>query len=270
VIAFPNCKINIGLNVVSKREDGYHDIETVFYPLNFSDALEIIQGDSNEFNVTGLSDVDSQNNLCIKAYDLIKKDFPGLPYIKMHLHKSIPIGAGLGGGSSDAAFTLKILNEKFSLGLSEDQLRNYALELGSDCPFFLHNKPCLAKGRGEQLEPIDFNLSSYTIILVNPAIHVNTTWAFSNIKPVAHKKSIQEVITQPIDTWKHDLVNDFEALVFETYPGTKRIKEILYERKALYASLSGSGSTVYGIFDKAVSIDHEFPADYFTRIINLK
>jgi len=271
LIAFPNCKINIGLNVIDKREDGYHNLETVFYPLNFSDALEILPTqDNNEFAVTGLPLINNQNNLCVKAYDLIKKDFPELPFIRMHLHKVIPVGAGLGGGSADAAFTLQILNQKFSLRLSGDQLKNYALRLGSDCPFFLFNKPSFATGRGEQLEPVNLNLSQYKIMLVNPGIHIDTSWAFLNVEPVSPKKSVKEIITQSVETWKQQLINHFETPVFKTYPEIKRIKEILYGKGALYASLTGSGSTVYGIFNKPVSISEEFPNEYFTRIINLK
>lgn len=270
MIAFPNCKINIGLNVISKRGDNYHNLETVFYPLNFCDILEIVSTTgSNEFTITGLP-VSDQNNLCVKAYDLIKKDFPKLPFIKMHLHKTIPVGAGMGGGSSDAAFTLKILNEKFLLGLSIDELENYALQLGSDCPFFLRNKTCFAAGRGDQLEQISLNLTSYKILLVNPRIHIDTSWAFSKIRPVAPQTSVKKIISQPIEMWKHNLKNDFEIPVFETYPELKKIKDILYEKGALYASLSGTGSTVYGIFNKASSLNADFPAASFSSVINME
>ena len=271
MVAFPNCKINLGLNIIDKRKDGYHNLETIFYPLNFSDALEIIFTPyDSEFTVTGLPVSNDQNNLCIKAYDLIKKDFPKLPFIKLHLHKVIPIGAGLGGGSADAAFTLQILNEKFLLGLSDEQLKNYALQIGSDCPFFLFNKPSFATGRGEHLELVSLDLSEYKIMLVNPNIHIDTSWAFSNIEPVKPKRSLKEIIIQPIKTWKQQLINDFEAPVSKIYPEIKRIKDILYERGAVYASLSGSGSTVYGIFNNTVSINAEFPTEYFARVINLK
>lgn len=271
MVAFPNCKINLGLNIIETRKDNYHNLETVFYPLNFSDALEIISTSGNaEFAVSGLPVSNDQNNLCIKAYYLLKKDFPNLPSIKMYLHKSIPIGAGLGGGSADAAFTLQMSNEKFLLGLSNNQLKNYALRLGSDCPFFLFNKPSFATGRGEQLEPVNLDLSRHKIMLVNPGIHVDTSWAFSEIEPATPKKSVKEIIAQPIKTWKQQLINDFEMPVFKAYPEIKRIKDILYERGALYASLSGSGSTVYGIFNKTDFINTEFPNEYFTRVINLK
>jgi len=272
LIAFPNCKINIGLNVIHKRSDGYHNIETVFYPLNFFDALEIIStsAGASEFTVTGLPVVSDQNNLCIKASDLLKKDFPELSFIKMHLLKTILSGAGLGGGSADGAFTLKLLNEKFLLGLSNDQLINYTLQLGSDCPFFLYNKPAFATGRGEGLEPVDLNLSAYKILLVNPGIHIDTSWAFSKITPAKPQLSVKEIIKQPMEAWKQELTNDFETPVFETYPEIKKIKEALYKSGALYASLTGSGSTVYGIFDKAAFIDAKFAGDHFSRLINLK
>lgn len=271
MIAFPNCKINLGLNITGKRNDGYHNLETVFYPIDFFDALEIISSQSeHEFTVSGIPIEGDKDNLCIKAYDLLKKDFPQLPVIKIHLHKAIPTGAGLGGGSSDAAFSLKILNEKFSLSLTNEQLKSYALQLGSDGPFFLYNKPCLATGRGEQLEPVNIDLSSYKILLVNPGIHINTSWAFSKIKITSPQKSIKEIITQPVEIWEHQLLNDFEKPVFENYPEIKKIKETLYNCGAIYASLSGSGSTVYGIFNKRDSTETEFPKNYFTRIINFK
>ncbi len=272
VVAFPNCKINLGLNIIGKRNDGFHDLETVFYPIEFNDVLEIIAdgNDSNELTVTGLPVIGAQNNLCSKAYDLLKKDYPHLPFVKIHLHKVIPTGAGLGGGSSDAAFTLELLNEKFLMGLTRDQLKKYALQLGSDCPFFLDNKPCFASARGEQLKAVDLHLSKYKIMLVNPGIHICTSWAFSAIKPVKPAKSVKAIIHQPLTTWKQELINDFEVPVFENYPEIKIIKETLYKNGALYASLTGSGSTVFGIFDKTYDLHIKFPDSYFSRIINLK
>ncbi len=272
MIAFPNCKINLGLNVTRKREDGYHDIETAFYPVDFTDVLEIIscQDDENQFTVTGLPVGDIKDNLCNKAYALLKNDHPRLPSVKMHLHKAIPSGAGLGGGSADAAFTLQLLSEKFLPGLTFSQLNSYAFQLGSDCPFFLHNKPCLATGRGENLSPVEITLSSYKIVLINPAIHIDTAWAFANIKPSAPTKSINEIVVQPITTWRNELVNAFEAPVFNQYPEIAEVKNSLYNSGALYASLSGSGSTVYGIFDSMVNIDLNFPTSYLKQIINLK
>ena len=271
MIVFPNCKINLGLHIISRRPDNYHDLETVFYPINFTDALEIISSErnTNEFTVTGLNIGSDQTNLCYKAYHLLKNDFPGLPFIKMHLHKAIPVGAGLGGGSADAAFTLKLLNEKYLLGLSDEELKNYALWLGSDCPFFLYNEPCFASGRGEQLEPLHLSLSSYKLMLINPAFHIDTPWAFSQIKPATPKQPIKEVIEQPIETWKHALTNDFEMPVFKKYPEIENIKQILYQSGALYASLTGSGSTVYGIFKSEV-INVPISNNYFIKIIDLK
>lgn len=284
MVVFPNCKINLGLNILNKRADGFHNLETVFYSIMIKDALEVIKSsvishqsivnshqslvNSHQslvdFTTTGLSiNGDEQNNLCIKAYHLLKKDFPDLPTIQMHLHKAIPIGAGLGGGSADGAFALKLLNEKFKLQLSLDQLKNYALQLGSDCPFFIINKPCFATSRGEVLEEINLDLSAFNFVMVNPNIHINTGWAFYNITPALPKKSIKEIIQQPINTWKNELLNDFEKPVFEQYPEIKNIKENLYEQGALYASMSGTGSTVFGIFEKQVSIKNNFQESYF-------
>ncbi|MEO6894526.1 MAG: 4-(cytidine 5'-diphospho)-2-C-methyl-D-erythritol kinase [Ginsengibacter sp.] len=250
MVTFPNCKINLGLNIVGKRKDGFHDIETVFFPLPFYDVLEILTSQSEtEFINTGISGGDTNNNLCIKAYELLKKDFPNLPGIKMHLHKSIPVGAGLGGGSADAAFTLSLLNKKYNLKISSQQLLVYALQLGSDCPFFLLNKPAFASGRGEILEEIKCSLTGYKILLINPGIHIITRELFQQISPSIPARNIKEIIKQPVITWKKDLVNDFEKLVFQKYPEIKKIKEELYQNNAVYASMTGTGSTVFGIFN---------------------
>jgi 4-diphosphocytidyl-2-C-methyl-D-erythritol kinase len=256
LISFPNCKVNFGLNIIRKREDGYHNLETIFYPLAIKDVLEVVQqsGPSStmiEFRTSGLAiEGSEETNLCIKAYYLLKKDFPQLPPIKMHLHKVIPMGAGLGGGSADGAFTLLLANEKFQLNLSTEQLTNYALQLGSDCPFFIPNKPCFAEGRGELLQPIELDLFNYQFIIINPNIHISTAWAFSQITPKQPTKSAKEIITQPIETWRDELVNDFEEQVFQAHPEIKAIKENLYAQGAVYASMTGSGSTVFGIFNK--------------------
>lgn len=259
MIVFPNCKINLGLTILQKRKDGFHDLETVFYPIALKDALEIIinpgKSSSIEFSQSGITvEGNEENNICIKAYHLLKKDFPQLPPVKMHLHKTIPTGAGLGGGSADAAFTLLLLNKIVALNLSTSQLINYALQLGSDCPFFIINKPCLATGRGEILEPVTIDLSAYTFVIVNPGIHINTGWAFAQLVQVSNISKMldtcKQIIHQPIQTWKNELSNDFEKPVFENYPEIKTIKEKLYESGAVYASLSGSGSTVYGVFKK--------------------
>jgi 4-diphosphocytidyl-2-C-methyl-D-erythritol kinase len=273
MLSFPNCKINLGLHIVGKRADGFHNLETVFYPLPFRDALELIPATINtteiEFTGTGLAvDGDIADNLCVKAYHLLKKDFPELPAVKVHLHKTIPMGAGLGGGSADASFMLKLLNEKFHLNLSTSQLINYSLQLGSDCPFFIINKSCYATGRGEILEEIKVDLSVYKTILINPGIHVNTGWAFSNISPSTPKKSVKEIVQQPVETWKHELKNDFEEPVFIAHPSIKAIKEDLYNRGAIYAAMSGSGSTLFGIFEQNTGSVTLKDSNYFIKIIN--
>lgn len=271
MLVFPNCKINLGLQILGKREDGYHNIETVFYPLQLKDALEIIPSTAIEFTATGLPvDGNTADNLCVKAYHLLKKDFPQLPFIKIHLHKVIPMGAGLGGGSADAAFMLKLINDKFKLSLSTSKLLNYALELGSDCPFFIINKPCIATSRGEKMEEINIDLSAYKIILINPGIHINTGWAFSQLsqwyEPLG--KSIKEIIQQPIESWKNELLNDFEKSVFAAHPQIKEIKEILYRQGALYAAMSGSGSTVFGIFESDTDTKPFEEKNYFIKTVN--
>lgn len=272
MIAFPNCKINLGLHILQKRADGFHDLETVFYPIPLQDALEVVQNstfiEDIQFTTSGLIiDSTTEQNICVKAHGLLKKDFPQLPSIKMHLHKVIPSGAGLGGGSSDGAFTLSLLSEKFNLELTEEQLINYALQLGSDCPFFIKNRPCYATGRGEKLEEIELNLSGYKLVLINPGIHVHTGLAFSKIIPNNQRTSIKEVIGKPIEDWKEFLKNDFEETVFSQHPDIKQIKERLYEQGAVYASMSGSGSSVYGLFEKHIDPEFDFPSHYFIKQI---
>jgi len=260
MIVFPNCKINLGLNILRKRDDGFHDLETVFYPiLKLKDALEIQGQDKTREETNHLLPVDFKlhgitvdgpisQNLCVKAYDLLKSDFPTLAEVHMHLLKSIPMGAGLGGGSADGAFTLRLLNEKFHLKLTTEQLLDYALRLGSDCPFFIINKPCFAWGRGEMMQPLQLDLNGYWIVLINPGIHINTGWAFGNIKPKTPTQSLRDLIKNPIETWKETIFNDFEQPVMETHPLIGTIKTALYKQGAVYASMSGSGSTVFGIF----------------------
>lgn len=272
MIVFPNCKINLGLNILRKRSDGYHDLETVFYPIPLTDILEIIENKHPEqsakmpFTISGISMPEvPASNLCAKAYKLLKRDFPKLPFIQMHLHKSVPLGAGLGGGSSDAAFTLKVLNDKFDLHLSVKELMDYAAELGSDCPFFILNKPCFATGRGEILEEIQLDLSAYKFVVVNPGIHINTGDAFVKLKPAVPEKSIREIIAEPIENWKTTLQNDFEKVVFKEYREIVDIKDSLYTKGAVYASMSGSGSTVYGIFPKEKELSFTFPKHYFVK-----
>ena len=272
MIAFPHCKINLGLSIIAKRADGYHDLETVFYPVALNDMVEIIHSDDTatdiQFSHTGLDIPGAEsNNLCIKAYHLLKKDFPSIPAIKMHLHKHIPMGAGLGGGSSDGSAVLKLINSQFNLGLNIQQLNNYAAQLGSDCPFFIYDNACHAKGRGELLAPYPCNLSDYTIVLVHPGIHISTAWAFGQLNPGAKEKSIATIVAQPIETWKEELINDFEAPIFIAHPLLSEIKSQLYQQGAIYASMSGSGSSLFGIFPKGnnplkFSFENNFRTDF--------
>lgn len=263
MVIFPNCKINLGLNIICKREDGYHDLETIFYPVSVKDALEVIQAKENSFHLTGLPVIGSaENNLCVKAYHLLKKDFPALPPVSIHLHKVIPMGAGLGGGSADGAFMLQLLNKKFDLKLSAEKLMQYSLQLGSDCPFFIINTPCFATGRGENLTPINLDLSSYKIVIVNPGIHVSTKEAFSKLTPTPPLVSLQQLIELPIEEWKNRITNNFEKAVFQLFPGIESIKKEFYDKGALYASLTGSGSTVFGIFDKKSEVNFSLPRNY--------
>jgi 4-diphosphocytidyl-2-C-methyl-D-erythritol kinase len=251
MIQFPNCKINLGLSILAKRADGYHELETVFYPIALHDSLEIIPADTLTLNQSGISvPGDPAQNLCLKAFHLLKNDFPQLPNVQMHLHKNIPMGAGLGGGSSDGTAALMLLNKQFSLGLNDTQLIHYASQLGSDCPFFVYNKACHATGRGEILTPIQLDLSNYQFLLVHPGKHISTAWAFQQLTPHTKTESIQSVISKPIGEWKNNLVNDFEIPVFNAEPTLALIKEQLYELGALYASMSGSGSSLFGIFPK--------------------
>lgn len=266
MVVFPNCKINLGLHILQKRTDGFHNLETVFYPLPFHDGLEIIRTNSSttQLSNTG-TQIDINGNICLKAYEILRKDFPGLPPVHIHLHKNIPAGAGLGGGSADGAFTLSLLNNKLNLGLSKKQLLEYALQLGSDCPFFIINKPCYATGRGEILEEEDLDLSDYKIIIINPGIHVSTAWAFGKITPSEPLNSLKHAISLPVDQWRKKLKNDFERPVFENYPEIASIRNQLYDKGAVFASMSGSGSTVYGLFDKSLTPDFNFPPHYFMK-----
>jgi len=250
MIIFPNAKINIGLNIISRREDGYHNLETIFYPIKINDALEVIKADELSFESSGLEIPGRvEDNLCIKGYHLLKKDFD-LPPVKIHLHKNIPIGAGLGGGSADAAFFIKLMNQNFSLGLTDDRMMNYARQLGADCAFFIQNKPLFAFEKGDEFESIKLDLSNYKIVLVMPPVHVSTAEAYSGVKPAPVKESLMELIYRPVTEWKNVIKNDFEASVFKNHPMIRGVKASLYEAGALYASMSGSGSSVFGIFDK--------------------
>ncbi len=254
MILFPNAKINIGLNIVAKRDDGYHDIETLFYPVPWYDVLEVQEGEDFSFEALGLeipNNVDE--NICASAYHLLKKDFD-LPPVNILLYKNIPIGAGLGGGSADGTFMLTLLNDHFQLALSEEQVTNYAHRLGSDCPFFVKNEALLATGRGDILEQVPLDLSDLTLVIVYPNIVSDTAQAYQCVVPKAPVKVLKDLVTSPITTWKENIQNDFEVILFDTYPELAQIKEELYGMGAIYASLSGSGSAIYGYFQEPVSI----------------
>jgi 4-diphosphocytidyl-2-C-methyl-D-erythritol kinase len=253
VIRFPNCKINIGLYVVAKRNDGFHDLATVFYPVQLHDALELITTPPpglTTIDITGLNvNGEQTENLCYKAWQMLKNDHPRLAPINFHLHKVIPMGAGLGGGSSDGAATLMLINDKYQLGLGSDQLAAYALRLGSDCPFFIYNKPCFASGRGENMIPADLDLSAYSIVIIHTGIHISTAVAFSGISPAPPSSDLLAAIRLPPAEWKTTISNDFEPGAIKTFPVLGEIKNWLYEMGALYASMTGTGSAFYGIFN---------------------
>ncbi|UXP30643.1 4-(cytidine 5'-diphospho)-2-C-methyl-D-erythritol kinase [Reichenbachiella agarivorans] len=255
MIAFPNAKINLGLNILSRRPDGYHNISSCFLPVSWRDILEIIPSDTFSFHSSGLSiPGDFHSNLVVKAYEMLRADFDLSP-VEIHLHKVIPMGAGMGGGSSDGAFALKLLNELFALNLDHGQLEAYAKKLGADCPFFIQNKPRMVGGIGDVFEDIDLDLKGYQLLIVYPEIHINTKLAFQSITPQIPKMMPQEVLQLPILDWKDHLVNDFERPVFAQHPSLATLKEELYQHGALYASMSGSGSSVFGIFDSKQSVN---------------
>lgn len=260
MIQFSPCKINLGLSILEKRADGFHALETVFYPVGLQDIVEVVPAKLFAFSHTGISiPGDVSNNLCVKAYQLLKADFPQMGDVKIHLHKNIPMGAGLGGGSGDGTTVLILLNQLFELKLTQKQLLDYAARLGSDCPFFIFNEACHATGRGEILEPTSIDLSNYTIALVHPGIHIATSWAFQQLSPCVKEKSIAIIIKQPIETWKAELINDFEAPVFKANPPLEAFKNNLYDQGAIYASMSGSGSSLFGIFPKGSKIESPSP-----------
>lgn len=271
MITYPNAKINIGLNVTERRPDGYHNLETVFYPINLQDALELntIEGDIPEcgykIKVTGtILEGVPEDNLVVKAYKLLRKDFK-FPAQKIHLHKHIPVGAGLGGGSSDAASIIKMLNEKFTLGLTSEQMQKYAVQIGADCPFFIDNKPIFATGIGNIFSPCNLDLSGKNIILIKPDIFVSTRDAYAKVIPQSPKYPLTELLQQPLHEWRYNVVNDFEKSVFSKYPEIAAIKDRLYDLGAKYASMSGSGSAVYGIFDSPIEYADEIFSGYFCR-----
>lgn len=249
MIAFPNAKINLGLQILAKRKDGYHDIRTCMVPIPLCDALEVILEKKAHWTSSGLAiPGDPKDNLILKAEKLLKKDFPGLPNLHIHLHKNIPMGAGLGGGSADGAFALVLMNNAFDLLLDDFFLEEYAAQLGSDCPFFIQNLPQIAEGRGEILTSIDLSLKGVYLVLVNPGIHIGTKEAYAGVSPTPAKVQL-EVVLADRNRWKNELINDFEASIFPNHPEIAAIKAKMYEAGAFYASMSGSGSTVFGLFE---------------------
>ena len=267
MITFPIAKINLGLNVVERRPDGYHNLETVFYPVPIADALEVTTMDPQfpspydcDLKVSNISiEGDEQRNLVVRAYQLLKQDFPQLPRIHAHLFKAIPTQAGMGGGSSDCAYMIRLLNEQFQLGLSTRQMQDHAARLGADCAFFILSRPAYAEGIGEQLQPIDLDLSQYWIAVVRPDIPVSTKEAFSLIRPHRPQKNCRDVVMQPVETWRDDLTNDFEQSVFALHPEIGAVKVRLYELGAVYAAMTGSGSSLFGLFSQPINIGEHFP-----------
>ncbi len=251
MITFPNAKINIGLNIERRRSDGYHDLSTVFYPIPWKDILEIVpaKGSVTTLTVTGRKvECPMEKNLVVKAYRALDAITP-LPPVDIYLHKIIPDGAGLGGGSADAAFTLKMLNDMFATGLNSEQLVEIATRIGADCPFFIYNVPCIAYGIGEKLTPIDLNLDEYIIAVVKPPVSISTKEAFSRVVPQLPLYALPDRIIEPIHHWNDYIKNDFEASVFPAHPEIAEIKQQLLSMGASYASMSGSGTAVYGIFN---------------------
>jgi 4-diphosphocytidyl-2-C-methyl-D-erythritol kinase len=252
MIVFPKAKINLGLRITEKREDGFHNIETIFYPIDLCDALEFVALPRHQakdlLTVTGISlGVSPEENILIKAVTKLREKY-SFPWLRIHLHKAIPHGAGLGGGSSDAACLMKSLNRHFTLGIADDILRAMALETGSDCPFFISGQPAYATGQGEKLEPVGNILSGYYLILINPGVGINTGEAYRNCRPGRPGFSLSELVKMNIAEWKGVILNDFEDFAFKKHPVISRAKEALYNSGALFSSMSGSGSSVYGIF----------------------
>jgi len=246
MIVYPNAKINIGLNVLEERADGYHEISSVFYPVKeLVDILEIIPGEDFSFSSSGIA-IPGNSNICAKAYDLLKADF-GIENVQIYLHKQIPIGAGLGGGSADGAFTLKALNELFDLKLSNTELEKYALQLGADCPFFIENTQKYVTGKGEKMNEIDLDLSAYELKFIFPELHISTAEAYGGVILKHPETNLLDLMSKPIENWKGEVKNDFEISAFEKYPELEKMKEKLYADGAIYASMTGSGSVIYGV-----------------------
>ena len=261
MIGFPKAKINLGLRITGKRVDGFHNIETIFYPVNLCDALELVVAEEpamkDIITISGLNiGVKAEENLIIKAIRVLREKYP-VPVLKIHLHKAIPVGSGLGGGSSDAASTIKIINKCFRLSLDSDLMRTIAAGLGSDCPFFIDSLPSYATGRGELLRPVNPVLNGYHLLLVNPGIIISTRNAYNKCTPQLTGTFLPDSVKSPVEEWKNIIFNDFENYIFSKYPIIARIKKVLYDSGALYSSMSGSGSSVYGIFADKPEITSE-------------
>lgn len=271
MVGFPNAKINLGLYVTSKRSDGYHDLVSCFYPVAWEEALEIIPSSSFSFSSSGMNvPGDSVSNLVVKAYELLKKNYK-VPVSSIHLHKVIPMGAGLGGGSADAAMTLTLLNQLYQLSLSTKELMDLSAELGSDCAFFIHNTPCLATSRGEVLTPIACDLNGYVILLIYAGIHISTQQAYAGVKPKPIDFNLKTLLKEKPEAWKNKLHNQFEEHLFVQFPEVAQIKQKLYDLGAAYASMSGSGSAVYGIFKEETDLEKiEWPQHYKWKVVSGK
>lgn len=260
MITFPNAKINIGLYVTSRRPDGYHNLETLFYPIDLCDILEIVPSQRSEttLSITGITvDGDAEQNLVMRAYRLLQSQF-ALPAVDIHLHKVIPFGAGLGGGSADAAYTLRMLRDMFHLPLDDKQLATLAAKLGADCPFFIYNRPLIATGIGNCFASTDLSLKGKYIVLVKPSIAISTAEAYAHVTPQTPLNPLEETLHKELTEWKHCIANDFEKSLFPTHPRIAAIKQHLYDMGAIYASMSGSGSSVFGIFDQPITAGETF------------
>ncbi len=276
VIRFPIAKINLGLNIVERRPDGYHNLETVFYPVPIKDVLEVFPMDEKfpssvdcDLKVSNIQiEGDEQNNLVVRAYQLLKQDFPQqMQRVHAHLFKRIPTQAGMGGGSSDCAVMISLLNDLFGLGLNNQQMIDYAARLGADCPFFVLNRPVYAEGIGERMQPIHLDLSSWVLAIVRPNIPVSTKEAFSYIHPKRPAKNCREIVAQPVETWRDELTNDFEPSVFQIHPEIGQIKDDLYQMGAVYAAMSGSGSALFGLFRKSVDLSSHFKGMFTEEVM---
>ncbi|OIN60037.1 4-(cytidine 5'-diphospho)-2-C-methyl-D-erythritol kinase [Arsenicibacter rosenii] len=258
MVVFPTSKINIGLQITEKRPDGFHNLLSCFYPVGWGDVLELIPADTFSFSASGIPiDGPPEKNLCVRAYNALSADFK-LPPVHLHLHKLVPIGAGLGGGSADAAFVLKMLNERFGLGLSVSQLEDYARPIGSDCAFFIQNRPLYCVEKGDVFKEIAVNLAGYHIVLIYPDLAISTAEAYAGVVPEKPAIPLDILLTQPIQEWRHTVINDFERSLFPRYPVLQQVKNSLYDLGAVYASMSGSGSTIYGIFASEPELNSRF------------